>query len=1631
MRQDKLQLIDSLVDQTLGITAEDEKGIVEPFVRHCCEDLLFEDLARAEDADLRGSILTLLELARGRQPGKLNLQIFNPDPDEAGLGADHTVIQFITDDMPFLVDSVTGELNRRELTVHLVMHPQMSVRRDPDGRLCEIESRGASDRDGGASGAETGGIVREEALMHIEVDRQTSPPVLVDLETALHKVLLDVRTAVEDWQPMRRAAGSVLDELISSPPPLPQDEVQEIQDFMRWVVEDHFTFLGYLEYRLEVGDATFLRPVAETGLGLSRHLTLAEQATSERPLTSEAVSFLHGDRLVAISKTSSKSTVHRNVHMDLISVKRFDRGKLAGEYRFLGLFTSKAYSIRVSQIPLVRRKVERVITHTGFPPVSHSAKAWLHIVENYPRDELFQISDDDLYDFVLRILELQLRPQLALLVRRDDENRFVSCMVFVPRDRHSTQLRERMQAILEHAFAGEVTSYSTRISEQPLAQLQFIVRVPPDHPSQDGAASEAAQRDYSAIEARLVEAVRSWSDRLKEVLGGAGGGEAGLKTWRRYREAFPSAYQEMVLAGETAYDIPIIEAVLETGKLGMRLYRREKTAVTRFHFRTFELATAAPLSSFLPMLENMGFTVDAEMPFEVKPAKAANPVWIRDFELVAHGLTADPEEVRERFEDAFARVWEGEVENDGFNRLVLLAGLTWRQVVVLRAYYRYLRQIGFIASQSYVTETLANYPEIVRLLIELFETYFDPRAQLDAGEARADAVAQRIQRALEGVASLDEDRILWRFLNAIQSTLRTNYFQTSLVGTPKDYLSFKLDGSRLRDLPLPRPMFEIFVYSPWVEAVHLRGGKVARGGIRWSDRRDDFRKEILGLVKSQMVKNAVIVPVGAKGGFVVKQPQSAGDRDAAFEEGVQCYQTMIRGMLDITDNRRGEEVVPPPDVVRRDDDDPYLVVAADKGTASFSDIANGVAREYGFWLGDAFASGGSVGYDHKKMAITARGAWESVKRHFREMGRDIQKQDFIVAGVGDMSGDVFGNGMLLSEHIRLVAAFNHLHIFVDPDPDPAVSFAERRRLFELPRSSWSDYDPELLSSGGAVFDRQVKSLTLSPEARELLGVSTETLTPDELIRAILKSKVDLLWFGGIGTYIKASGETNADAADFTNDTLRVDAPELRCAVIGEGANLGLTQAGRIEYARRGGRINTDFIDNSGGVDCSDHEVNIKIVLDDAVAAGELDRAERDRLLADMSSEVADLVLADNYQQSQSISIAEAQKGELLSVHSRLMHNLERQGLLDRRLEGLPDETRLDELRGTQRGLTRPEIAVLLAYSKIFVLGELLDSGLPDEPLLVEDLVRYFPKAMRDVAPKGRKWNLRAAIERHRLRREIIATHVTNSLVNRVGPGFVARLAEETGALVSDVARAYTAARDVFAMRSLWREIEALDNRLSVEDQNRMWLDSIRLVERATRWFLRYGGRPLDISACIETYAGDILLVAAQLEDLLASRAKARVRKRTKRWRERGVPRQLAERVAALDILSSACDVARCSHASGVAVERVGKVYFAVGERFRFDRLRYAASRLRGESPWLQAAVTANLEDLLGHQAQVARQVVSHPGTARQAIKAWVGERAEAVKSFDRLIQDLEAGSVDLAMLTIAERQLRRLVGAPE
>ncbi|HEV8651130.1 MAG TPA: NAD-glutamate dehydrogenase [Actinomycetes bacterium] len=1604
--QAKAEILDRIVATVHERVPPEEAAQVEAFARRYYSRVDPEDLAEHDLPDLYGAVLAHWTFTRQRTPGTTKVRIYSPRFEEHGWRSVHTIVEVVTDDMPFLVDSVTIELNRHGLTIHLPIHPVLAVRRDAEGNLLEVLPDGSEADD-----------AIQESILHMQIDRLTEPEVLEDLREGLERVLADVRAAVEDWPKMRERVADVLAEYTERPPAIDQAAVEDTRALLEWIADNHFAFLGYRQYDLVTLDGEdTLRSVPGTGLGILRDQGQPPVSVSFAKLPPEVRKLARARHPLVLTKANSRATVHRPSYLDYVGVKRFDEdGQVVGEWRFLGLYTSAAYNRNPRDIPVLRRKVEGVLEQAAFPPGSHDEKALINILETFPRDELFQISEDTLFEVAMGILRLEERRRVRLFLWRDAYGRFLSCLIYVPRDRYNTEVRMRIERVLQRAFQGAtLDDFAVQLSESVLARLQFIIRIPP---------GELPDYDVRDIERQLVEATRSWRDELHDYLLEQHGEEVGNQLTSRYADAFPAAYREQFLARNAVYDIRHMEELDDRGGIDMSLYRPLEALPGQLRLKLFWSAHPLPLSDAVPMLEDMGVEVVEERPYEIRmPGRP--PVWIHDFGLLHPGGEVDLHQVRDLFQDAFARILRGEVESDGFNRLALAARLTWQQIVVLRAYCKYLRQTRLTFSQDYMEETLAGNPGVARLLVELFEARLDPARAGDGGQpaSTAERLRDQVEVAIDKVANLDEDRILRSFLSMIEATLRTNYYQTGADRQRKPYLSFKLDPAKCPALPAPRPMFEIFVYSPRTEGVHLRGGRVARGGIRWSDRREDFRTEILGLMKAQMVKNAVIVPVGAKGGFVVKRPPAERSREALAEEVVACYSTLIRGMLDLTDNRVDGEVAPPADTVRHDGDDPYLVVAADKGTATFSDIANSIAREYGFWLDDAFASGGSAGYDHKKMGITARGAWESVKRLFRELGVDTQTTDFTVVGVGDMSGDVFGNGMLLSRHIKLVGAFNHQHILVDPDPDPEASFAERQRLFGLPRSSWADYDEKALSAGGGVFPRTAKSIPLSPEARQALGVDAEALPPNELIQALLKAPVDVLWNGGIGTYVKASRESHGDVGDRTNDGVRVDGKELRSKVVGEGGNLGLTQLGRIEYALAGGRINTDFIDNSGGVDCSDHEVNIKILLNSVVAAGDMTRKQRDELLAAMTDDVAESVLLDNYRQAQAISLTEAQAPALLDEQARMMRALERAGKLDRQLEFLPDREGLAERRAAGLGLTRPELAVLLAYSKVTLEDELVASDLSEDPYLANDLERYLPPTLRERFPEQ--------IRSHPLRREIITTYVINSMVNRAGPTFAHRLQEETGVDAPDIARAYTVAREVFDMRRLWKEMGQLDNKVESSVQNELMIEGKRLLERAALWFLRNRRQPLDIAATVAQFEPGVRVMADQLPHLLAKADLDRVVEAAERFAGQGVPEELAARVASLDALFSGLNVIDVASASGEPVEAVAGVWFALGARLDLHWLRDQIARLPAETRWQALAKGALRDDLYSEQQDLTGQVLrlgSHLGDAEARIDAWLDENRSSVARSQELLEDLrEAESLDVAMLSVALREIRNL-----
>ncbi|SLN15900.1 NAD-glutamate dehydrogenase [Oceanibacterium hippocampi] len=1556
-------------------------------------------LAFSTDA-LYGSALSLFRFSAQRKPGETKIRIFNPSIEGHGWKSPHTVIELVNDDMPFLVDSVAAVLSQRCLAVHLTIHPIMAVRRDKDGKRTGPVERGAGGKDA---------IL--ESVMHVEIDEQSHADVLAEIETLLVNAFDDVRLAVADWRAMLDKVREVAQSLKDNPPPLEAAEVEEGRALLDWMADNHFTFLGFREYNYsQAGGNKGWKIVGQSGLGILRdpERRIMRGRTEMSP---EVQEFLHRPELLIVTKANKRSTVHRPVHLDYVGVKKFDKkGKVTGEYRFTGLFTSAAYNRSPREIPFLRRKISRILERSGLAANSHDGKALLHVLESYPRDELFQIDEGNLFEIANGIVNLQERPKISLFLRPDRFARFVSALIYVPRERYNTELRKRFEGLLAAAFDGRISANYTQIGDEPLARLHVIVAI------DKGVLPDV---DPEQLEAQLVDAARDWRDDLAEALVDRWGEERGLKLKNAYGDAFPVAYREAFNAQLALFDIEKIEGLVEGAGVAVNLYRQLEDEDSVVRFKIYKSNDPAPLSDCLPMLEDMGLKVIEEHPYEIDRGET---VWIHDFRLVnPTGRPFDLPNLKAKFELAFGKVWTGEIESDGFNRLVIQAGLDWRHVVVLRAYCKYLRQVGITFSQDYMEDVLADNPAIALLLAELFDARFNPEnAEMrDQETARINAA---ITAALDQVASLDSDRILRRFANLINVTLRTNYHQRDETGAPKSYLSFKLDSLSVDELPLPRPFKEIFVYSPRVEGVHLRGGEVARGGLRWSDRREDFRTEVLGLMKAQMTKNAVIVPVGSKGGFVPKRLNPAGSREETLEEGIACYKIFISALLDITDNLSGGAVVPPADVVRHDGDDPYLVVAADKGTATFSDIANGVAISYGFWLGDAFASGGAAGYDHKKMGITARGAWESVKRHFRELGRDIQSEDFTVAGVGDMSGDVFGNGMLQSRHIRLVAAFDHRHVFIDPTPDPEKSYVERKRLFELPRSSWADYDTSLLSPGGKIVDRKLKSVALTPEIKACLGISTDHVTPNELIAAVLAAPVDLLWFGGIGTYVKATRESHADAGDRANDVVRRDARDIRAKVMGEGGNLAVTQRGRIEYALAGGRLNTDAIDNSAGVDCSDHEVNIKILLNAVVDDGELTIKQRDRLLAQMTDEVAELVLRDNYLQTQALTLAELKGVERLEEQARFMRGLEREGRLSRAIEFLPDDEVLAERAADHIGLTRPEMSVLLAYAKMTIYSQFLESDLPDDKDLADELVRYFP------APLQKKY--RKAIENHRLHREIVATVFANSIVNRAGIAFVRRLEDEEGAKAPQVARAYAVVRQAFDLRPIWEAIEGLDNKVPAEIQGKMLLATQDLLHFATRWAIGHMPAEMGIAEAIALYQPGVQRLTGKLEDLLSELGATQLETDLGHFKAAGVPEELARRVASLEPLRSALDIVEASRISERPIEEVGEIYFAVGARLGLDWLRIAAERVVGENHWERLATSAIVDDLYMHQraltSSVFRLANGHAGL--DALGNWADHNQRPLDRTIKLIADFKAsGGVDIPKLALANRQIRSMI----
>ena len=1578
----------------------------ERLVRAYYHHVARHDLEHRSPSDLYGAAICHLQTARRRQPGEPTLRIYEPTIDDDGWRSPHTVVDIVTDDSPFIVASVLMAVERCGLDVHLLIHPVLAVRRD-DADLVGPAGEGPGDD-------------HTEAFVHLEVDRVVGPARAEALRREIESALSAVRVAVDDWQEMVERARSVAEDLATGQPDdggapdLGSTQRADAAELLEWMSDDAFVFIGARDYRLDPAEGV-IRSVPDTGLGILR-----DAPASERPLSSlapEGAERVLGDDRLLITRTNAVSPVHRSAPMNYVGVRDIDPDTgVITERRFLGLFTARAYTETVTRLPVVRRKVAEIIDRSGFDSSGHDANRLVNVLESHPRDELFEATVDELMPTILAIVHLYERRQVRLFTRRDPFGRSISCLVFVPRDRFRTEVREAISGLLESALDGEVTGFEVTFGSSSLARLHLIVTI---------ANSPPADLDLSLIEQRLEWVTRTWSDHLRAELidqhGEGPGGELAV----RWRSGFPAGYREDRSPESAVADIDRLEELgtRPDGAVAVRTYHPPEADDGVLHLKLYRFGQPVQLSTVLPILQSHGVAVLDEHPYQIGRADG-RVAWIHDFGLLlprpaAENIRDHGPTIRSRFEESFLSVWNGLADTDNFAELVLLAGLDWQEVSILRAFAHYLRQAGITFTPTYIQEVTTANAGLARLLVDRFHQRLDPdRHDPDA----AAETHQWILDALDAIPRLDEDRIL-RGLDAIVgATVRTNLYQRDDDGKPPIHLAFKFDPDQVLDLPPPRPRHEIFVSSPRVEGVHLRASRVARGGIRWSDRREDYRTEVLALMKAQVVKNSVIVPAGAKGGFVCRQLPASGEPSEVRAEVEACYRAFIGALLDITDNRVDGAVVAPDRVVRLDGDDPYLVVAADRGTATLSDVANEIALDRHFWLGDAFASGGSTGYDHKEMGITARGAWVSVRRHLADLGLDPDVDPFSVVGIGDMSGDVFGNGMLLSRSIRLIAAFDHRHVFIDPDPDPERSFEERRRLYELPGSTWADYDRSVMSDGGIIVPRTAKAVTVDDRVARAIGCPAGLLTPVELISEILRAPVDLLWNGGIGTYVKASTETHLDVGDRANDAVRIDADELRCRVIGEGGNLGLTQRARVEAALGGVLVNTDAVDNSGGVNCSDREVNLKILLDRQVAEGNLTVRQRNELLESMTEEIAALVLADNEAQTLALASARTQAAGMTHVHARHLTWLSEVGDLDRGLEALPTDEELRERANDGRGLTQPELAVLMAYSKNVIAAAIEESSLPEEPTMLRELHPYVPPAIHERFP--------GALAEHPLRRELFATELANRLVNRAGVSMTLRLTEETAASVPEVARAHLAAWRIHDLDRQWQRVQAYDRGLPPHVMIAMLLSTKRLGERSTRWLIRHRHAPLDVHEAVAELAPGV----SEVVSLLATAAPHEVTderlERRDQWVSAGVDEALATEVALSGLASTALDIVAAARAEGAPLDHATRVYFLLDEHLGLGWLRSQIDQLPRNDMWTTLARTALRDDLFAEHAGLVRRILATGGhtDAEARVDSWVRTNQTAVdRTFEVLLDIRAVGHPGLEHLSVGLREIRNLM----
>lgn len=1596
-------LIEALVDKIKHSMTGDQTDLCSEFAKQLYGTVALEDLKEWAIDDLYGAVVNFWSLIAERSPRETKIRIYNPDYERKGWQTTHTVVEVICDDMPFIVDSLRMVINRMGLASHLIIHMGgIRVKRDKKNKVIELLPR---------NGPFVPQDVLQEAPIFMEIDRITDPKVIEELHKNMEKVLEDNRAVYEDWGKMRAEVRASIDELDLAPKSLDVNEVEETKAFLHWIEDHHFTFLGVRDYVLkEKGKETFLEVVPGTGLGVLRDSLNKSSTRSISAMNPEAQELTLSPRILVISKMNTLATVHRDAYTDYIGIKRFNnKGVVVGERRIIGLYTSAAYHTNPKHIPFLRHKVALVMENSKLNPRSHAGKVLLNILETLPRDDLIQGTEEELLEICMGIFYMQERRRIRLFARTDIYRRFISCLVYVPKDRFNTELRGAMQEILVQSFNAVEITFSTLFTESVLARIHFIVRINPKDP---------VNYDLKEIEQKLIEIGRSWTDDLQHHLQEAYGEEQANLLFARYKNAFPIAYRDNFNPRTAVFDIKHIEMLTPENTLGINFYKPLDESLHNFRLKIYQNDSTITLSDVLPILEKMGLRAISERPYQLK-FDAGKSSWISDFAMQYNKeFEFNIDDIKELFQTAFAKVWFGEAENDGFNQLVLAAGLDWRQVAILRTFAKYFKQIGVTFSQDYIEMALNNNVAIARKLVQLFEIHCNP-ADSTNREERFLALASELLADLDNVTNLDEDKIIRQYIQVITATLRTNYYQVNAEGQPKPYISIKLNSKLIPGVPKPHPMYEIFVYSPRFEGVHLRCGKVARGGLRWSDRREDFRTEILGLMKAQQVKNSVIVPSGAKGGFVPKHMPINGTREEIMAEGISCYQLFIRGLLDITDNYKDGHIVKPKNTVCYDEDDPYLVVAADKGTATFSDIANSISLEYGFWLGDAFASGGSIGYDHKKMGITAKGAWESVKRHFYELDIDIQNNDFTVVGIGDMAGDVFGNGMLLSRHIKLVGAFNHLHIFIDPDPDAEKTFKERERLFHLPRSNWTDFDKKLISKGGGIFNRSAKSIPVSPEMQKVFDIKQTVIEPNALIKAILKAPVDLLWSGGIGTYVKATTESNASVGDRANDALRINASQLHCKVVGEGGNLGLTQLARVEYSLNGGMVYTDFIDNSGGVNCSDKEVNIKILLDTIVAAGDLTLKQRNELLSEMTDEVSKLVLRDNFLQTRAISLSASQALRALELQSRYIKELERTGKIDRNLEFLPDEKLMLERKLLGKGLGRPVIAVLICYSKTLLKEQILASDVPEEVYMNQLLINSFPKPLQERFSKQ--------MQDHPLRREIIATRLSNIINNEMGFTFVYRLQDETGAPVSAIVRAYMITRSVLNLESIWKQIEELGTKINSQQQIDMMMQYVRLSRRVTRWFLRTQRRSFDISKTISIYSKGVEEIKKCFPKVLGANGVTLYEEYYAEQLKEGIPPNLAHELTVTRGLFAAMDIIELAHIKEMKVVKVAEIYFGIGDYLDLTWIRNQVIIHTTENHWESLSREALRDDLDWQQRQLTLGLIAYDSKNKDLnvrLESWGLAHKGLIERWYQILTDLKSSTqLNYTMFFVAIREL--------